>query len=110
MDTAIAMRQQNKDLQAKDAGIENTNSDTQNKKLTSALIENQTSASAKDIENKTMTNRLLRETLSAQVKKAKAEGDYSEINQLMGIINSGASSASQLLNPFKGIIQFPGKK
>ena len=39
------------------------------------------------------------------IQKAKAEGDYSEINQVMGIISAGASSAADILsigNIFKG--------
>lgn len=101
MDTAIAIRQQNKDLDAKDAGIDNLHAETQNKKVQNALIQNQTSASAKDVEAKTLQNRLLRETIDSQIKKARAEGDYSEINQLMGIINAGASSAASLVSPIK---------
>lgn len=105
-DTALALRAQNKELQQKDVQIDNTREDTFNKQKMSALIANQASASAKDVEAKTMTNRVLRETLDSQIKKAKAEGDYSEINQIMGIINSGASSAGQIISPIK----FPGKK
>lgn len=104
MDTAIAIRGQNKELQAKDVGIENMRADTQNKHETSALIANQTSSTAQEIKNKSMTNRILQETLDAQIKKAKAEGNYAELNQIMGIINSGASSASSLINPFKGMM------
>ena len=36
--------------------------------------------------------------MQSQIKKAKAEGDYAEVNQLMGVINSGASSAGSLLS------------
>ena len=107
VETAVAMRAQNKMLQQQDVQIDNTSADTQNKHAQSALISNQAASSAKDIEQKTYANKILRETLEAQVKKAKAEGDYVELNQLMGVINSGASSASQLINPLKLL---PGKK
>lgn len=112
MDTAIAIRGQNKNLQAQDAQIRNTVSDTMNKDATQALIQNQTQASAKDIEQKALANRMLRETMAAQVRKAKAEGDYAEVNQLMGIINSGASAAGSILSPWSLLknIPIPGKK
>ena len=45
------------------------------------------------------------------IKKAKAEGDWSQINQIMGIIGAGTNSAvdvMQMFNPFK--IKLPGKK
>lgn len=107
MDTAIAIRSQNKDLAAKDAGIANADADTSNKKATADLIRNQTAQSALDINQKKMSNQIMHQTLDSQIKKAKAEGDYSEINQIMSIINSGANSASSLINPLKF---FGGKK
>jgi len=56
------------------------------------------------IQNETsqLQQKLLRETIPAMIKEAKAKGDYSQINQLMGVIKSGASSASDikdLVNP-----------
>lgn len=114
-DTAIALRQQNKDLQQKDAQIDTTRAqagnlhqDTNNKIAQSGLISAQAISTAKDVQAKEMQNKILKETLAAQIKKAKAEGDYSEVNQIMGIINSGASSAGQLINPLKWFT--PGKK
>lgn len=89
-----------KSLGLTDKQIENVGADTANKYASQALIENQQASTAKDVEAKTLSNKLLRDTMESQVKKAKAEGDYSEINQIMGIINHGASSANQLVNPF----------
>lgn len=83
------------------AQVTNTQQDTENKKASQALIENQQSSTAKDVEAKALSNHLLKETMSSQIKKAKSEGDYSEINQIMGIINHGASSVNQLVNPMK---------
>lgn len=108
MDTAIAIRSQNKELAQKDAQIANTNSDTYNKNETAGLIQTQKENAKLDAQTKQLTNYGLKNTLPAQIKKAKAEGDYSEINQIMGVINSGASSAGQLVNPFKNLI--PGGK
>lgn len=92
LETAIAKRQA-------DAQVNNLEADTTNKHATEALLKNQQASTAKDIEAKTMTNKILTETLGSQIKKAKAEGDFSEINQLMNVINSGASSVNQLVNP-----------
>lgn len=100
-DTAIALRSQNKALDMQDSQIENTNEDTSNKIASQALIQNQAGSSAKDIEAKSMSNKILKETLDSQIKKAKAEGDYSELNQIMGLVNAGTSSAASLVNPFK---------
>ena len=39
------------------------------------------------------------------IKKAKAEGDWSEVNQIVGVISAGASSAADVLsigNVFRG--------
>lgn len=109
-ETAIAIKQQNKDLEAKDAGIRNTNTDTANKEVQSALIQNQANATAKDIEAKTLSNRLLKETMDSQIKKAKADGDYSELNQIMGILGAGVSTAKDVINPLSGLIKLKGKK
>lgn len=111
MDTALAVRSQNKDLQAKDAGINlqkaqrlNTDADSQSKMINQEVMQQAMSATAKDITLKDQQIKLMNQTIPSMVKKAKAEGDYSEVNQLMGVINSGANSAGSLLNignPFK---------
>lgn len=109
VESAIAVRQQNKQFQGIDADIGNKNADTKNKGVENGLLREQQAATAKDVEQKTMQNSMLKQTLPSMIKKAKAEGDYSELNQIMGVINSGASSANQLINPFKGMIQLPIK-
>lgn len=103
IETAIAKKQAEKTQDLQDAQISNTGADTATKYATQALIQNQQASTAKDIEQKSMQNKILSQTLDSQIKKAKAEGDYSEVNQLMNILNSGASSANQLLNPLKFI-------
>lgn len=101
INTGLAMREQRNKNSLAEAGVDNTRQDTENKKANQALLENQQSATAQDIKTKVMTNRVMSQTLDAQIKKAKAEGDYSELNQIMGILNSGASSVNQLVNPIK---------
>lgn len=88
--------------QLQNVGIQNTKADTSNKVASQSLIENQSSATAKDIEQKALQNNLLKQTLPSMIKKAKVEGDYSEINAILGAINSGASSASKILPIMKG--------
>lgn len=115
MDTAIAVKAQKKEFEHKDADIGNINEDTMNKRAQKALIENQSSATAKDIEQKALQNHLLKQTIPSAIKKAKAEGDYSEVNQILGIIQSGTSSAGNILDitaPFKKSIMktIKGKK
>ena len=111
-ETAIAVRQQNKALQGMDATIGNTQADTANKQQTAKLIGFQTAESAQAVKQKEMQNKILAETLPAMIKKAKAEGDYSELNQIMGLINSGANSAGSILGIGNVLKQFmqQGKK
>ena len=97
-DTALAIRGQNAEVNLKNATEKNVKEDTFNKKETGALITQQTLQTAKDIEAKKITNKYLDESLKAQLQKAKSEGKYSEINQIMGIINSGTSSAKSIID------------
>nr|QJB20067.1 MAG: DNA pilot protein [Microvirus sp.] len=97
INTAMAVKTTN-------AGLENTTADTANKRQTNSLIANQALSTAKDVEQKSFQNKLLKDTLGAQIKKAVAEGNYAEANQIMGLVNSGASSANQLINPIKNLI------
>lgn len=110
-DTAIAVRGQQKQIQQQDAQIENTGADTFNKRQQSALISNQAQQTALETKKTALQNTVLEKTLPAMIKKANAEGDYSEINQIMGVIQSGASSAGNILN-LGNIIKslVPGKK
>jgi len=95
--SALAIKDQKKRFEQMDAGIRNTDADTLNKNETAKLIANQISSSAKDVESKTMQNKLLKETLPSAIKKAKTEGDYSEVKMIMDLINSGVNSAGQVL-------------
>lgn len=99
--TAIALKQQSKGFEKIDAEIGNMQSDTQNKNIQNSLFRNQAALTAKEIEAKSYSNKILAETVESQIKKAQAEGDYARVNQLMQIINMGASSASSIVNPLK---------
>lgn len=105
-ETAIAVRQQNKALQGMDATIMNTEADTGNKKATAQLIGTQVQESAQAVKQKQLQNTVLEKTLPSMIKKANAEGDYSELNQIMGLINSGANSAGSLLGIGNVLKQF----
>lgn len=113
INTGIAIKQQKKEFEQKDAQIGNTKADTGNKILNNNLLAQEITNKREELKGKVLQNHVLLKTLPALIKKAQAEGDYSELNQIMGVINSGASSASQLINPFKGLfspkIQLPGK-
>lgn len=95
--SAVSIRQQKKQFEQIDTGIENTNADIENKKETAKLIANQVATSALDVKSKEMQNKLMKETLPAAIKKAKTEGDYSEVKMIMDLINSGANSAGALV-------------
>lgn len=104
MDTAIAIKNMNKDFQLKDANIDgisasaaNTRADTANKSAERDLMNAQINSAHYDAEMKAAQSKTIRETLPHMLKKAKAEGDYSEVNQIMGIIGAGTSAASDLI-------------
>lgn len=97
LETAIAVKQQNKDFQLKDADIDNRNADTGNKKASEELIRNQSAQSAQDVKQKKLQNNIIEKTMESAIKKAKAEGDYSELNQIMGLINSGTGSLGNVI-------------
>lgn len=108
MDTAISVKNANADVELKKQQGANLGIDGQSKqqgienmKTEKQLMGLQSTATAKDIEQKSMANRLLLKTMDSQIKKAKADGDYAEINQLMGIINSGTSSVGNIISPLK---------
>lgn len=96
LNSALAVLQMKKDFEQKDAGIGNLKADTANKAAIGELTRAQTTSANQDAEQKRIQTKLIKETLPAMVKKAKAEGDYSEINQIMNIIKAGASSAADL--------------
>lgn len=109
LSTAMGLANLEKDLDLKDAQIGTTHSEEILKKISATKTNYETrlidaSTRGKNIENQTseLQQKLLRETIPSMVKEAKAKGDYSQINQLMGVIKSGASSASDikdLVNP-----------
>lgn len=103
-DSRVELQGEQKNLAREQSS--NTFQDTENKKAEKALIENQQRSTAKDVELKTHQNTIMEKTLDAQIKKAKAEGDYSELNQIMNLVNSGASTANQLINPLKLVPKF----
>lgn len=97
INTGMAVKTMNKDLALKDANIDNTTADTENKDAQGMLLKSQANNSNVDAKLKYIQSDLIEKTLPSMIKKAKAEGDYSEINQIMGVMNSGASSASHLM-------------
>lgn len=108
MDTAIAVKNMKKDFELKDANIGNINADTGNKDAERSLMNAQINSANYDAAMKAAQTKTMMESLPHMLKKAKAEGDYSEINQLMGVINSGTSSAADLLgmgNQLGGLVK-----
>lgn len=108
---AMAIRQQRKQFEQIDAGIENVKADTGNKQVQNKLLDLQGLATAKDIESKSMQNQMLKETMASAIKKAKTEGDYSELKMLMELTTMGVSGASDLLGTgLKGLLLKKGTK
>ena len=116
LSTAMGLANMKQDLDLKEAqqgliGVQ------EKKTLAEYGLTNQQEVEAKyrtdglKIQNETsqLQQKLLRETIPAMVKEAKAKGDYSQINQLMGVIKSGASSASDIKDLVNPLTIKPGK-
>ena len=76
-----------------DAQISNINADTINKGAQTQLIANQTAATAQDVKLKAAQTEQIAKILPYAIKKAVADGDYAQAEKIMGLIQSGASSA-----------------
>ena len=102
LSSAMALANLEKDLDLKESQAD-LNHDAATKTATErGLIHENIKGQKIQNETSELQKELLRKTIPAMVKEAKAKGDYSQINQLMGVIKSGASSASDikdLVNP-----------
>lgn len=95
---AMSMKMQKEQIGQIRANVANVNSDTSNKNQMAKLIQQQVIATAADAKQKSMQTQLLQKTIDSAVKKAKAEGDYAELMQIMQLINMGASSAKDVIS------------
>lgn len=104
INTALALRAQAKEMQIKDKQIEaqdatiaNTQADTVNKGAQTSAIINQAAASAKQTESMELENDIKRKSFPEMIKKLKAEGKYAEAAQIANIVSSGASTAKDVV-------------
>lgn len=115
MDTALAIKEQDQKYKGVDAGIANTEADTRNKNATASLITEQTKSTAAQTKQAQTETDYLQKSLGSRLKKAIAEGDYARAKEITGVLNSGLSSAGQIiemgtgLKKLKGFIQPPLK-
>lgn len=122
IETAQALRLQNSNIQYQGAqtGVAsaqagNIKQDTSNKWAQQGILENQQKLQQQDMQLKSQDLKLKQQSyettakmLPSMLKKAQADGDYAQINQIMGVINSGASSAGSLMsipNVLKGMLK-----
>lgn len=103
INTGMALRQQKKDLEIADKNLEVMEADRWNKYQQSQAAHSQAASTAQDVKLKVLEQNLLKQTMPSMIKKAKAEGDWSNVNQIMGVIKAGASSASDLLPSTRAI-------
>lgn len=102
LSTAMGLLSMEKELDLKEANTDLMHDQASN--LVAQRQKTNQEVVGQKINNETsqIQQKLLRETVPAMIKKAKAEGNFAEINQLMGILKSGASTASDvkdLANP-----------
>lgn len=105
--TAMAVKAQQKDFQQKDSAIANTDADTKNKEATAGLINMQSANAAADTKMKLWQTNQIQEMLPHLVKKAKVTGDWAQVNEILGAVQSGAASAGSVLglgNTIKSLI------
>lgn len=113
MDTAIAIRSQNKQLDLQDADIDLKHDQAKNLAIDRSRSVPEIQTKNWQVKQEEIRTKIMEKTMNAAIKKAQAEGDWAGVNQLMGVISSGASSASDvkdLFNPIKGAIQIKTPK
>lgn len=103
INTGIAIRAQNKEFEKTDAGIANTDADTKNKNATSGLISAQTTQSAAEARLKSVTAGIAEKIGPSQIKKAIVDGDFAKAEKIMGLLNSGLTSANSIKNLVPGV-------
>lgn len=97
VESAIAIKNMKADLDLKDAQTDLAHDQASNLATQRALIGKQTRLMEEEVKQGILNTELLNKTLPSMVKKAQAEGDWSQINQLMGAIKSGSSSAKDVM-------------
>lgn len=118
--TAMAMRDQKANLELKEQEVYNKMEDTAVKTKDREIkavemanarenkFANRQSAKA-DAEAKVLGNKMTKEMMPHLIKKAKATGDWSQVNEALGAIKSTTSSASDIVDMFKPIKVKVGK-
>ncbi|AXH77212.1 MAG: DNA pilot protein [Microviridae sp.] len=109
--TALGVQAQKNDNELKEAQVYQTHADTglagQKQKSEIASGYNiMMDTKKKNVEMQMAENELkmFKQTMPYLIKQAKASGDWAQVNQFMGVLKSGASSASDikdLANPLK---------
>lgn len=109
--TGIAMKQMQADLKLKEATTHNTNDSSRKVVQEAQLTGLQTREQIEKNKQAVMHTEMLKQTIPAMIREARAKGDWAQVNQLMGIIKTGTSSAADaagLLSPIK--FSFPKGK
>lgn len=96
--TAAAVKLTHKDIQKREDEMVNLASDSAKKVEEKRLAREQ-------VEEQKIKNRIADQTSAAAIKHGNATGNYAEAREVMGLINSGASSAGAILGLPKEIIK-----
>lgn len=96
-ETALAIRAQNKEMDLKDQTIDNMRDSSFGIKAETQKTHQELKNVQANTDLVRMQTKVAREMLPHALKKAKAEGDWSQVNQLMGVINAATSSAADVL-------------
>lgn len=112
MDTAIAIRAQNKQLDLQDEDINLKRDQAKNLSAQRAALIPETQIKNQYAQQEHVKTRIIKATADAAIKEAQASGNFAKARQLMGILNAGTSSAKDIvdtINPVKGIFSPKGK-
>ena len=96
INTAMAIKSQNKEIEYKGEQNRNLQADTSNKQQSGGLIQMQKTSMGEEIKSKQLNNKLMMDTLPSMIKKAQSDGDWAPVHNFMGAVKAGASTAADL--------------
>lgn len=104
INTAMAHKNMKADLDFKEAQTDlahdqatNLASDRSIKTENTKLLRSQTEQVNSNIQFQDLKNRYMRETLDAQIKEAKAKGDWAQVNMLLGAVGGTAKAIAPFI-------------
>lgn len=106
VNTSLAHQRQKQDLenakaqkQLTDFTAQKVDEETTNAHINNSLIRSQNEQVKSNTEFQRLKNQFMRETLEAQIKEAKARGDWAQVNMLLGALGGTAKTLAPIVAP-----------